>query len=76
MTKKPKEREGVFVVNNGIATFQPVKVGIAGDEYFEVLTGVKEGQTIVAGSYQAIRDMKDSAKVKEAPKLAAGAKKP
>ncbi len=77
-TKKPKEREGVFVVTNGVATFRPVKVGIAGDEYFEVLTGLKEGETIVAGSYQAIRDMKDSAKVKEAPKMAAGpgAKKP
>jgi HlyD family secretion protein len=75
-TKKPKEREGVFVVNNGVATFRPVKVGIAGDEYFEVLSGLKEGETIVAGSYQAIRDMKDSTKVKEAPKTAPGAKKP
>ncbi len=74
--KKPKEREGVFVVNNGVASFRPVKVGIAGDEYFEVLTGLKEGETIVAGSYQAIRDMKDSAKVKEAPKMTAGVKKP
>ena len=35
--RKPKEREGVFVVRDGIATFRPVKVGIAGDEYFEVL---------------------------------------
>ena len=75
-TKKPKEREGVFVVNNGVAIFRPVKVGIAGDEYFEVLSGLKQGETIVAGSYQAIRDMKDSAKVKEAPKMTPGAKKP
>ena len=29
--------KGVFVVRDGIATFRPVKVGIAGDEYFEVL---------------------------------------
>ncbi len=76
MTKKPKEREGVFVVHHGVATFVPVKVGIAGDEFFEVLTGLKEGDTIVAGSYQAIRDMKDSTKVKEAPKVTSGAKKP
>jgi HlyD family secretion protein len=61
---KKKETEGVFVVNNGIATFRPVKVGIAGDEYFEVLDGVKEGETIVAGTYQAIRDLKDSTRVK------------
>ncbi|MBA2291260.1 MAG: efflux RND transporter periplasmic adaptor subunit [Gemmatimonadales bacterium] len=73
--KKAKTREGVFVVNDGVATFRPVKVGIAGDEYFEVLGGVKQGETIVAGTYQAIRDMKDSARVKAAP-AEAGAAKP
>lgn len=62
---KLKDTEGVFVVNNGIATFVPVKVGIAGDEYFEVLDGLKEGQTIVAGTYQAIRDLKDSTRVRD-----------
>ncbi len=61
---KKKEVEGVFVVNDGVATFRPVKVGIAGDEYFEVLEGVKSGETIVSGTYQAIRDLKDSTKVK------------
>jgi HlyD family secretion protein len=61
---KKKEVEGVFVVNDGMATFRPVKVGIAGDEYFEVLEGVKAGETIVSGTYQAIRDLKDSTKVK------------
>jgi HlyD family secretion protein len=58
-----KDTEGVFVVSNGVATFHPVKVGIAGDEYFEVLDGLKEGETIVAGTYQAIRDLKDSSRV-------------
>ncbi len=61
---KKKEVEGVFVVNNGVATFRPVKVGIAGDEYFEMLEGVKEGETIVAGPYQAIRDLKDGTHVR------------
>lgn len=65
-TAKPKEREGVFVIENGMAMFRPVKVGIAGDEHFEVLEGLQEGETIVAGSYQAIRDLKDSTKVKPA----------
>jgi HlyD family secretion protein len=58
-----KEAEGVFVVRDGIATFRPVKVGIAGDEYFEVTSGLREGETIVAGTYQAIRDLKDGARV-------------
>jgi HlyD family secretion protein len=61
---KKKEVEGVFVVTDNVATFRPVKVGIAGDEYFEVLEGLKPGETIVAGTYQAIRDLKDSTRVK------------
>ncbi|HEX6089006.1 MAG TPA: efflux RND transporter periplasmic adaptor subunit [Gemmatimonadales bacterium] len=61
-----KETEGVFVVRDGIATFRPVKVGIAGDEHFEVLEGLREGETIVSGTYQAIRDLKDGTKVKAA----------
>lgn len=72
---KKKEQEGVFVVRDGIATFQPVKVGIAGDEYFEVLDGLKPGETIVAGTYQAIRDLKDSARVKQAEKGKGGEEK-
>jgi HlyD family secretion protein len=61
-----KEAEGVFVVRDGVATFRPVKVGIAGDEYFEVVDGLREGETIVAGTYQAIRDLKDSERVQQA----------
>jgi HlyD family secretion protein len=63
---KKKEAEGVFVVRNGVATFRPVKVGVAGDEYFEVIDGLREGETIVAGTYQAIRDLKDGGKVRAA----------
>jgi HlyD family secretion protein len=65
-TKGKKETEGVFVVQGGIAQFRPVKVGIAGEEHFEVLEGVAAGDTIVAGPYQAIRDLSDSAKVRPA----------
>jgi len=65
-TGRPKDTEGVFVVRNGIARFQAVKVGIAGEEHFEVLSGVAEGDTVVAGPYQVIRDLRDSSKVKPA----------
>jgi len=61
---KKKEAEGVFVVVNGKASFRAVKVGIAGDEYFEVLDGVKQDEQIVAGPYQAIRDLKDGTAVR------------
>jgi HlyD family secretion protein len=61
-----REAEGVFIVRDGAATFRPIKVGVAGDEYFEVVDGLREGETIVAGTYQAIRDLKDGAKVRQA----------
>lgn len=70
------DREGVFVVRNGIATFQPVRIGIAGDEFFEVLEGVQRGDSIVAGPYQVVRDMRDSARVRPAPTTPAGGNTP
>jgi HlyD family secretion protein len=72
---KKKEVEGVFVVTDGIANFRPIKVGIAGDEYFEVVEGLKGGETIVAGTYQAIRDLKDSTRVKSSTPDSAKGKK-
>jgi HlyD family secretion protein len=73
-SRKEKDREGVFIVTGGVATFRAVRVGIAGDEYFEVLDGLKVGDSIVAGPYQAVRDMKDSTKVRAAKDLKGGAK--
>ena len=62
-----RDVEGVFVVGtDNKVTFRPVKVGIAGDRYFEVLSGLKAGEKIVGGTYQAIRELKDGALVKEA----------
>jgi HlyD family secretion protein len=52
-----------------------VKVGIAGERYFEVLDGLQPGQRIVAGTYQAIRELKDSTLVRE-PKVDPKDKKP
>ena len=70
-----KDVEGVFVVGkDNKVTFRPVKVGIAGEKYFEVTSGLKGGERIVGGTYQAIRELKDGALVKEAP--AKDAKKP
>ena len=43
-------------------------------EYFEVLEGIQRGDSIVAGPYQAVRDMKDSARVKPAPVTPVGRK--
>ena len=62
-----KDVEGVFVVGTeGKVSFRPVKVGIAGEKHFEVVSGLKPGERIVAGTYQAIRELKDGALVREA----------
>lgn len=63
---RKKDIEGVFVVDTVAMTvqFRPVRVGISGDEYFELLEGVREGETIVAGPYQAIRDLKNQTRVR------------
>ncbi|MFL5581762.1 MAG: efflux RND transporter periplasmic adaptor subunit [Gemmatimonadaceae bacterium] len=60
-----RDVEGVFVVGkDNRVTFRPVQVGIAGDKYFEVMNGLREGDMIVAGTYLAIRELKDSTLVK------------
>jgi HlyD family secretion protein len=61
-----KDVEGVFVVGkDNKVSFKPVRVGIAGEKHFEVLSGLKAGDKIVAGTYQAIRELKDGALVRE-----------
>ena len=59
-----KETEGVFVVRDGRAEFVPLMVGIAGDKYFEVLSGVKSGNQVITGPYNSIRGMADGDAVK------------
>jgi HlyD family secretion protein len=59
-----KEVEGVFVVRDGRAEFVPIKMGIAGDKYFEVLTGIKTGDQVITGPYNSVRGMADGDLVK------------
>jgi HlyD family secretion protein len=54
-----KETEGVFIVQNSRADFVPIKMGIAGDKFFEVLGGVKEGDQVITGPYNSVRGMTD-----------------
>jgi HlyD family secretion protein len=61
--QKRKETEGVFVFRDGKAVFIPVKTGIAGDRYFEVLSGLQEGDRVITGPVASVRDLKDGADV-------------
>jgi HlyD family secretion protein len=59
-----KELEGVFVVKENKAQFVPLKTGIAGDKYFEALSGVHEGDSVVIGPFASVRELADGAAVK------------
>jgi len=59
-----KETEGVFVMRDGKAEFVPIKMGIAGDKYFEVLSGLKTGDQVITGPYNSVRGLADGDLVK------------
>ena len=61
-----KEMEGVFVVRekDKRVEFVPIKMGIAGDKFFEVLSGVKAGDEVVTGPYNSVRNITDGDPVK------------
>jgi HlyD family secretion protein len=63
---EPADQEGVFLVVDGTASFVPVEIGIAGQEYFEVLSGLSESDTVVAGPYVRIRQLQDGDAVRAA----------
>ncbi len=60
-----KEVEGVFVLRENAAVFLPVKTGIAGERYFEVLDGLKEGDRVITGPFNSVRDLRDGDAVKQ-----------
>ena len=67
-----EDKEGVFVVEDGIAWFNPVKLGIAGEEDFELLSGLDVGQTVVTGPFRNLRDLEHGDAVKQSSKSKRG----
>ena len=67
-----EEAEGARGRVRGARTASPrsarSRSGIAGDEYFEVLDGLATARPSWPGTYQAIRDLKDGAKVQASPR--------
>ena len=59
-----KETEGVFVLRNGRAVFAPLKIGIAGEKYFEVVSGLKSGEQVITGPFANVRTLADGEEVK------------
>jgi len=63
-TGKKKEQQGVFVIRAGKAAFVQVATGISGQTEIEVLSGLKEGDEIITGSYKTLRTIKTEDRVK------------
>ena len=62
---RKEEVQGVFVIgNNGQAVFHKVETGITGATDIEVLSGLKENDQIITGTYQVIRTIRNEAQVK------------
>ena len=68
--KDAKEEEGVYLVESSRVKFQPVAKGITGGMNIEVLSGLKEGQEIVTGPYNSLRELKDGILIKSEEKKA------
>ena len=62
--KSSEPVEGVFVVADGMAVFTQVEVGIAGEEYFEVISGLALGDSVVSGPYQVVRTLRNGALIR------------
>ena len=54
-----QEVEGVFIIHQGRVQFTPVDTGIAGDRYFEAVAGLSEGDLVVTGPFNVVRDLQD-----------------
>jgi HlyD family secretion protein len=61
-----KETEGVFAYRekDKSVEFVPIKMGIAGDKYFEILSGLNPGDRVITGPYNSVRNIGDGDAVK------------
>jgi HlyD family secretion protein len=65
----PREEEGVYLMENAKARFQPIKTGLLGEFNMEVRDGLRGGETLITGPFKALRALKPGDPVKlEKPK--------
>ena len=69
------ETEGVFIMKDNFVKFVPVELGIAGEDEFEVLNGLEDGQKVVTGPFRILRNLKDGALVEPLKKKSRGGDK-
>jgi HlyD family secretion protein len=60
-----KPLEVVFVAGEGVVKMVPVTRGISDNDFVEITSGLKEGDSVISGSYKAInRELEDGKKIK------------
>ena len=72
VAERTEETEGVFVVRDERAWFVPLETGIAGDRYFEVISGLDAGTQVAIGPFDIVRTLEDGDPVRVNAPSAAG----
>lgn len=57
------ELKGVYVIRDGVARFVEVETGIADSKRIEVLEGLQEEDSVIAGPYRVLRQVNDGDEV-------------
>lgn len=66
---------GVYLIKNGKAEFAPVKTGVNGDLYVEMLEGPAEGVEVISGPFRILRELKPGDVVQRRKQPPPGGKK-
>lgn len=70
---KEEQEEGVYVIDReNRVKFRPVKKGIMGEMMVEIASGLEEGDEIVVGPYDSLRQLKDGVLIKPEEKKEKG----
>jgi HlyD family secretion protein len=59
-----EEELGVFIIEEELARFVPIRMGISDDKYVQIVAGVAEHLQVVEGPLRALRDLKSGTRVK------------
>jgi HlyD family secretion protein len=57
VASRERDVEGLYLVEGGKVVFRPVVTGIKGELDLEIVSGLKEGEEVVVGPFQALREL-------------------
>jgi HlyD family secretion protein len=63
--KDKEEQTYVFVMEDSKAVRKDVEVGISSDSDQEIVSGLKQGETVISGPFRVLRNMNDGDEVEE-----------